>query len=250
MWDNPQSLNMLTTSLLALALAVAAYHIGRWALNLPVIPLKTVTFKGASLDSGAFKPLEHVTREELGEVVRKEIKEGFITVDLAAVRNAFMKLPWVRDAVVRRVWPQSLEVIVEEQMALACWGSAALVNMQGEIFNAPCDSDLPVFDGPSKSSRDMARQYAVFAKLLHPLQQRIEKLTLSPRRAWQISLQQGTVLELGREQMEARLGRYARLHGSAAVLLNRRLSRVDLRYPNGFAVHEPRGQDGSKRLSK
>jgi cell division protein FtsQ len=108
--------------------------------------------------------------------------------------------------------------------------------MQGEIFTAPCDSGLPVFDGPSRSSRDMARQYAVFAKLLHPLQQRIEKLTLSPRRAWQISLQQGTVLELGREQMEARLERYARLHGSAAVLLNRRLSRVDLRYPNGFAV--------------
>jgi cell division protein FtsQ len=236
MWDNPQSLNILTTSLLALAMAVAAYHIGRWALNLPVIPLKAVTFKGASFGSGAFKPLEHVTREELGEVVRKEIKEGFITVDLAAVRNAFMKLPWVRDAAVRRVWPQSLEVIVEEQVALACWGSAALVNMQGEIFTAPCDSGLPVFDGPSRSSRDMARQYAVFAKLLHPLQQRIEKLTLSPRRAWQISLQQGTVLELGREQMEARLERYARLHGSAAVLLNRRLSRVDLRYPNGFAV--------------
>jgi cell division protein FtsQ len=82
----------------------------------------------------------------------------------------------------------------------------------------------------------MALQYAVFAKLLHPLQQRIERLTLSPRRAWQISLQQGTVLELGREQMEARLGRYARLQDSAAALLNRRLSRVDLRYANGFAV--------------
>jgi cell division protein FtsQ len=36
--------------------------------------------------------------------------------------------------------------------------------------------------------------------------------------------------------MEARLGRYARLQDSAAALLNRQLSRVDLRYPNGFAV--------------
>ena len=236
MWDNPQSLNTLTASLLALALAVTAYHLGRWALNLPVIPLKAVTFKGASFGGGALKSLEHVTREELADVVRKEIKEGFITVDLAAVRNAFMKLPWVRDAVVRRVWPYGLEVTLEEQAALACWGSAALVNVQGEIFTAPCEPDLPVFEGPSKSSQDMARQYAVFAKLLHPLQQRIEKLMLSPRRAWQITLQQGTVLELGREQMEARLGRYARLQESAAALLNRGLSRVDLRYPNGFAV--------------
>lgn len=236
MWDSPQSLNTLTASLLALALAVAAYHLGRWALNLPVIPLKAVTFRGASFGSGALKSLEHVTREELADVVRKEIKEGFITVDLAGVRNAFMKLPWVRDAVVRRVWPYGLEVTLEEQAALACWGSAALVNVQGEIFTAPCEPDLPVFEGPSKSSQDMARQYAVFAESLHPLQQRIEKLTLSPRRAWQITLQQGTVLELGREQMEARLGRYARLQDSAAALLNKRLSRVDLRYPNGFAV--------------
>ncbi|HVW64664.1 MAG TPA: cell division protein FtsQ/DivIB [Nitrosospira sp.] len=236
MWDNPQSLNGLTTSLLALALAVALYHIGRWALNLPVLPLKVVTFQGKNMDGGATKPLEHVTRGELADVVRKEIKEGFITVDLVAARIAFMKLPWVRDAVVRRVWPHGLEVTLEEQMPLACWGDAGLVNTQGEVFDAPCDPRLPVFDGPSKSSRDMARHYAVFAGLLHPLQQRIEKLTLSPRRAWQISLEQGTVLELGREQMEARLGRYARLEGSAAALLNRRFSRVDLRYPNGFAV--------------
>ncbi|GAB1720627.1 MAG: cell division protein FtsQ [Nitrosospira sp.] len=236
MWGNPQSLNGLTNSLLALALAVALYHIGRWALNLPVLPLKAVAFQGANLDSGDLKPLEHVTREELADVVRKEIKEGFITVDLVAARIAFMKLPWVRDAVVRRVWPSGLEVILEEQIPLACWGSAGLVNLQGEVFDAPCDSHLPVFDGPSGSSRDMVRHYDVFARLLHPLRQRIQKLTLSPRRAWQISLQQGTVLELGREQMEARLRRYARLEGSAATLLNRRLIRVDLRYPNGFAV--------------
>ena len=233
MWDNHQSLNALTTSLLALALLVTVYHIGRWALNLPVLPLKVVTFKGTGFGSGA---LRHVTPEELADVVRKEIKGSFITVDLVAARRAFMKLPWVRAAIVRRVWPQSLEVILQEQVPLACWGSVALVNVQGDIFNAPCDTGLPVFDGPPESSRDMARQYAVFAQLLHPLQQSIEKITLSPRGAWQISLYQGTVLELGREQIEARLGRYARLHDSVTVLLNRRLSRVDLRYPNGFAV--------------
>ncbi|MGH8683974.1 MAG: cell division protein FtsQ/DivIB, partial [Nitrosospira sp.] len=75
-----------------------------------------------------------------------------------------------------------------------------------------------------------------FSKLLRPLQQSIEQINLSPRRAWQVRLENGTILELGREQMEARLERYARVHDRSIAQLNQQLSYVDLRYPNGFAV--------------
>ena len=56
----------------------------------------------------------------------------------------------------RRVWPQSLEVKLEEHVALARWGSSALVNMHGEIFDAAADEELPLFEGPEESPRDMA----------------------------------------------------------------------------------------------
>ena len=82
----------------------------------------------------------------------------------------------------------------------------------------------------------MARQYAVFKKMLQPLQQNIARMSLSDRRAWRISLENGTLLELGREQMGVRLERYVQVHDRSLAQLNQQLTYVDLRYPSGFAV--------------
>ena len=82
----------------------------------------------------------------------------------------------------------------------------------------------------------MLRQYVVFSGLLGPLQQNIQEMNLSPRRAWRLHLEAGTVVELGREQMEARLERFVRVHDRTSGQLNPQPHHVDLRYPNGFAV--------------
>src|SRR5678815_984608 len=39
---------------------------------------------------------------------------NFMTLDLAAVRRAFESVPWVRHAVVQRVWPNRLRVRLED----------------------------------------------------------------------------------------------------------------------------------------
>ena len=177
-----------------------------------------------------------MTREQIEDAVHGQVMGNFLTVDLEAVRNAFGKLPWVRAASVRRVWPQSLEVMLEEHVALARWGGAALVSTHGEIFNAASEEQLPLFEGPEESSSEMVRQYRAFSRLLRPLEQNIDYMKLSPRRAWRVRLENGTMLELGREQMEARLERYVLAHVRGSLELDPRLSYVDLRYPNGFAA--------------
>lgn len=232
MWDNYQTLDLLSSSLRVVAALIAAYLIWQWALNLPIFPLKEVNVSGSDR-SGA---LDHVTREQINDVVRSEVRGGFFTVDLKAVGDAFTKLPWVRTVRVRRAWPQSVQVTLEEHVALARWGSSASVNVYGEIFNAASDEKLPLFEGPADSSLEMARQYAVFNELLRPLHQRVEQISVSPRRAWRLRLKNGRVLELGREQMEARLERYVLAHDRSIGKLDQQLSYVDLRYPNGFAA--------------
>jgi cell division protein FtsQ len=62
---------------------------------------------------------------------------------------------------------------------------------------------------------------------------------VSARRAWSIGLEGGTLLELGRADIEGRLTRFVQNHAQAASLLGRRMQYVDLRYANGFAVRVP-----------
>jgi cell division protein FtsQ len=230
MWDNHQALASLANWVFALAALIVGYLISQLTIDSPVFPLKEVSLAG----SGG--SLKHVTREQVDGVVRSAVVGNFFTVDLEATRKAFVKLPWVRTASVRRIWPQGLEVTLEEHMALARWGNDALVNFQGEVFSAVSDEPLPEFEGPEESASEMTRQYAVFKKMLRPLRQSIARMSLSDRRAWRVRLENGTVLELGREQMGVRLERYVRVHDTTIARLDQQLTYVDLRYPSGFAV--------------
>lgn len=233
MWDNHQVLDLLASTLFTLVALIVLYGISQWTVNLPLFPLKEVSVSATNSSSGELK---HVTRDQIDKAVKNEVRGNFFTVDMDATRVAFRKLPWVRNASVRRVWPQSLEVTLEEHVVLARWGSTALVNTHGEVFNAASAEKLPIFEGPAESSQDLTRQYVAFNEILRPLQQSIEQISLSPRRAWRVHLDNGTILELGREQVKTRLERYILMHDMSIARLNRQLSYVDLRYPNGFAV--------------
>ncbi|MBX9812624.1 MAG: cell division protein FtsQ/DivIB [Burkholderiales bacterium] len=230
MWDRPDILNRISSLLFTLALLLAAYGALHFITHLPVFLLREVRVNGV---------LAHLTGEQVETLVRREIKGNFFTLDLAAARAAFEKLPWVRKVNVRRQWPGRLEVMLEEHVPLARWGSLALVNTYGEEFEAAYDGKLPLFAGPAGSAKEVTIQYEYFRKSLAAIARVPVQVRVSPRRAWQIRLDDGTMLELGREQIEARLARFVSSYERTLGRLGRRIDYVDLRYTNGFAVRIP-----------
>ncbi len=171
--------------------------------------------------------------------MRRELKGNFFTLNLAATRAAFERLPWVRQVNVRRHWPARLEVTLEEHVPLARWGNTALVNTHGEVFQAAYDGTLPVFIGPDGAAREIAIQYRYFRRSLAAIGKTPVQVQVSPRRAWQVKLASGMTLALGREQIEARLARFVAVYDRTLGQLGRRIDYVDLRYANGFAVRIP-----------
>jgi cell division protein FtsQ len=230
MWDKPDTLNAIARLLFAAALLLAAYGGVHYIVRLPVFPLREVVIDGE---------LVNVTREQLETLARREIKGNFFTLDLAEARAAFATLPWVRKVDVRRQWPDRLEVALEEHAPLARWGNAALVNTHGEVFAAAFEGNLPKFEGPEESAKQIAIQYDYFRRRLAAIGQVPVEVRVSPRHAWQVRLASGVTLKLGRVGLEARLERYIAFHDRTLGRLQRKLDYVDLRYPNGFAVRIP-----------
>lgn len=233
MWDNYRALNTLANCLFTLVVLAAAAAISPSVINLPIFALKEVSITGTNKTDGRFK---YITREQINSLISSQIAGSFFTVDLDTISNAFEKLPWVRAASVRRHWPHSLEVKLEEHVVLARRGSSELVNIYGEVFTATTNKRLPEFTGPVESSYEVSKQYVVFRKLLQPLQKNIAQIDFSLRRAWRIHMEDGVVLELGREQVETRLGLYVLAHDHIASQFKEQVTYVDLRYPNGFSV--------------
>jgi cell division protein FtsQ len=113
------------------------------------------------------------------------------------------------------------------------------VNSYGELFHAASDEDLPVFYGPGDGVREVAVQYAKYTELLATAGVKVTQLVLTPRRAWQIQTDNNIVIELGREDMEERLAKFANVYQHTLSKLGVTFTYADLRYPNGFAVRRP-----------
>lgn len=227
MWDNAAALNRAAGTLYGAAALLIVYGCIHYVVHLPVFPLREIHVIG---DVG------HVTNEQVAAVIARELRGNFFTVDLAKARESFEKLPWVRKVNVRRQWPDRLEVAVEEHRPVARWGSTALVNAHGEVFEAAISSALPVLVGPEGTAAEVVARYAEFDRLLAPIGRKAMLITLSARRAWQLRLDDGMVLQLGRENLETRLAGFVSAYQRTVARLPQPPAHVDLRYSNGFAV--------------
>ncbi len=229
MWDDAQALRKLANGLFGASLLLVLIAITHYAVHLPVFSLQTVRLTSVP---------ERVDVAQIAEVVHNDLRGNFFTVDLDRTRKIFEKLPWVRQAAVRRHFPWQLDVTLEEQVALATWNGADLVNVQGEVFSAEAGklTALPAFSGPEGSSADLVRHYASFGRILAPVKQEIAQLSLSQRGAWQMRLRSGMVLELGRDHVEERLERFVAAYPASVARMRQPAKYADLRYRNGFAV--------------
>ncbi len=146
---------------------------------------------------------------------------NFISIDLDKARAAFEAVPWVRQATLRRIWPDRLAVHLDEHHPVALWlgddGNQRLVNDFGEVFEANVgeveDQKLPQFSGPEGTSAAMLSLYRRLAPLFAA--QRLEPVTmqLSGRGSWSLELDSGATVVLGRgseDELVARSERFLR----------------------------------------
>ncbi len=230
MWDDASTLRMSANLLYAVAAALMLYGAVHYLIHLPIFPLRDIQVTG---------DVAHVTHEQVEAVVTRELRGNFFTVDLAQAHAAFEKLPWVRKVNVRRQWPDRLEFAVEEHRPLARWGSTALVSAQGEVFEAAINTTLPVLQGPEGTAPEAVSRFQAFQIALEPVGKHIVHMTLSARRAWVLKLDDGMVLELGRDNLDSRLAGFVAAYERTVARLPQPSTYIDLRYTNGFAVRSP-----------
>jgi cell division protein FtsQ len=224
MWDNPTALNGLTRLILAVTVLFALWMAGRQAV-VSWLPIRQVEVSGA------------VHPETLKSVrsALSGLSGDLMTVDLEAAQRGLEALPWVRTATVRRVWPDSLAITVEEHVPAAAWNDLAVMDVRGDVFPVTPWKSLPRIYAQEGMEKDVAQRYAEFSALLGGAGWRIADIHVDARYAWVLTLSDGLTIDLGRERLKERLKRFVTFYPLAAEKLAG-ISRVDMRYPNGFAA--------------
>lgn len=248
-------MNLVSGLLVLLASIVFGIAAFKFLVRLPLFALREVV---------VVSPMGHVTHEQLRYVIASSLRGNFFTVDLDLARKAFENLPRVRKSQLRRLWPGAVEVLLEEHVAVAYWrssdsGDTRLVNDFGELFDAAANESMPVFIGPPDRSALMLTKMHLFNEILAPVRRKVVAMSLSGRHAWQLKLDDGLVIELGKDTKEShdgalisspeeRLRRFVALWPQIQEKFDGKVLAVaDLRYLNGFAIRAASGEQGKDK---
>ncbi len=213
---------------------VALLLIGGWFVVKPLtanfLPIRFVRVYGA---------LEQVRKVHLQVALRKVVEDGFWGVDLADIKVAAESLPWVESVQITRIWPDTLMLGIVEQRPYVRWGKQGLLNERGERFvprNIEDFQALPVIFGPVGKEAELLQDFKSLDRQLAEQDLGIQVLHVTDRLSWSVRLKNSMDIELGRRDPVGVFKRFINtlpLLGSDQI---HAMQRVDLRYPNGYAV--------------
>src|SRR5258708_6607593 len=126
-----------------------------------------------------------------------------------------------------------------EQTAAARWGESGLLNTRGELFVRSAThvpTELPHLSGPEGTETQVAQRYLSAQGRMLEAGMRIAALRLDERGAWEMDLDSGVTVRLGRREVDERLDRFIRTASQVIAHRLNDITYVDMRYSNGFAI--------------
>ncbi len=236
----------IITPLVAAGIIALSYQLSATLLDRPI---RSITIEGS---------FQRVSALQIEEAIAGALSDGFLSANLSEIQQQIVALPWIDQANVVRRWPSQLDISVTEQVPAACWGERGLLNTRGELFVSDArhiPAELPRLSGPSNRSAEIARRYLAVREQLIPFGLDLRRVHMDARGAWEMTLQNGVDIRLGRREIEQRTELF--LDVVARIITNQAadIDYVDMRYSNGFTIGwkdraKTRAEDGNDTRRK
>jgi cell division protein FtsQ len=208
------------------------------------VPVTSIVVSGETPYSNRNDILKAIDTVDLG---------NFFQLDVDEVQANVLALPWVYSVAVRKEWPNELKIYVVDQQPVALWNGDFLINTAGNVFQAELsrvEHYLPKFFGPEGTEKIALQNYRSINRLLEYKSLKIDELVLTERFSWQLTLDDGVTLNLGREERVERVQRFMDVYPKIKAQLavknkekinaekdkNQAVDYIDLRYDTGLAV--------------
>ncbi|WP_292952764.1 MULTISPECIES: cell division protein FtsQ/DivIB [unclassified Neptuniibacter] len=219
-----------------------------WTLSSLMMFVGIMSMAGSSLWQWLDRPVEnvvvhgtvqHLDRLSLAEDIGAGLTAGTLGTDLKTIRELVSEHPWVRVAAIERDWPNTLIVMVEEEVPVARWGERGLLNHEGDIFWPELKEvyrSLPRLSGPAPETERVMSQFHDLNQILRSIDLNVVSLNLEARGAWTLELDNHIKVVVGREAVNERLGRFLDLYRLRLSEQADEIEEIDIRYTHGVAV--------------
>jgi cell division protein FtsQ len=199
-----------------------------------VLPVKHVVFVGNS----------HLTDDELLALAGIHVNESLIMISSKKVSQRLLKSPWVKSVNVRKEFPETLSLLIEEAVPLALLdmnGRLFLVDEKGKLLEELKDNSipfLPVITGDPFKEKEGFSDAVNLVKLMESkgFLSEIDHIEIIVKKPYELTaIIDGTVVKMGAGSYEEKLERLIELEDE----INSRgipVDYIDLRFANKAIV--------------
>lgn len=208
------------------------FHLKDWLTDQKSVPLNALILTGNET---------HITFDKVRDVlIKQEDRLNFFTVEIAQIQKELEAMPWVYSVSIRKRWPDTLKIHVVEQSIVAIWNDNALLNRFGEIVHAPPDSTMQPYValyGNDEQANEVLAIYIKLHQLLRIGKFSIVSLSSDQRQSTSLTLSNGILLHLGKEQKLDRIQQFLTVYPLIDKKYDmNKIDYIDLRYDTGFAI--------------
>jgi cell division protein FtsQ len=179
---------------------------------------------------------------------------SLVTFDVAQARERVESLPWVKQATIRKLYPDTLQVAVVERTPFAVWqhdSTNSLIDDTGKVIVDHVDeryTDLPMVVGDGANTH--AREFTDLINNFPTLKPRVRAGLRIFDRRWNVLFDNGIEAMLPQNDPDAALVQLVALDDEKQIL-SREVSAIDLRLPNRLVVRlTPEGEKAHEAMLK
>lgn len=233
-------------SVLLMVLSAVSFSVVIAVGNLRSVPVGDLTLTGYTGGDIAKADIAvGASKDELLILIDEQLEQGFWQLDLLQLKADLENHPWVRQAVIRRQWPNQLVIGIDEYVAVARWNEEYLLSATGDVFipsQISAFGHLPMLkvDQQQRPSREIIKQavtwFNQFQKSLTQYGLSVVEQTQLGDGDFRLLLSNGSTLVLGADQLKNRFDRFLTLLDGTLMHELNAIEVVDLRYVNGLSV--------------
>ncbi|AKO45250.1 cell division protein FtsQ/DivIB [[Haemophilus] ducreyi] len=189
--------------------------------------------------------LTHKTRFTHNADIREKLSiepalKGYFGQDIQLIKQKLLEMPWVKDTIVHKLYPDRLSITLLEHNPVALWNNSQLLSDQGIVFSVPKGridkNDLPILYGPDTEGKIVLDAWNKIKADLKARNLDLYSVMVDKRGSWTIKLSNNIELRLGRGKWSPKIDRFVTIFPEIDIPEGQKLAYVDLRYEHGAAV--------------
>ncbi|MFK7866105.1 MAG: cell division protein FtsQ/DivIB [Alphaproteobacteria bacterium] len=188
---------------------------------------------GFGLEQLALDGRKHTQKHKIMEAITLTNGTPLFWIDLEHTKQELLQIDWIKQASIKRQWPNKLHITIQERQPYAIWQHQRqffLVDPDGVAFiRQPSQgfSDLPLVIGQSANVR-ADEVYPLLDQLSPYLRDQFQAATLMRERYWMLHFNQGLRLKLPADRPGKKLTQFIELIENSRLDLTH-FDQIDLR---------------------